>query len=104
MWRSFRYLRLRLKYCAGPFRIKTLRAAELNYPYEERGGFQGNERLERVFDICRTTIKLCSIEALMDTPFPTLQGQLREGAKLKQMGRSVMTPPPIAALDRIINF
>lgn len=69
IWRSFRYMRLRVKYCDAGLRIQALRAVEVNYPYEPRGRFSGNERMEKVFDICRTTIELCSIESLMDTPF-----------------------------------
>jgi len=69
VWRSFRYLRLRLKQCDTPLRINAIRAIEVNYPYENRGIYRGDKRMEKVFDICRTTLKLCSIESLMDTPF-----------------------------------
>jgi len=69
VWRAFRYLRLRVKYCEAVVRIRAVRALEVNYPYLERGIYHGDARLERVFEICRTTLKLCSIESLMDTPF-----------------------------------
>ena len=69
MWRSFRYLRLRLKHCETPLRVRAVRAIVVNYPYQDRGRFQGNERLEKIFDISRTTLKLCSIESVMDTPY-----------------------------------
>ena len=69
VWRSFRYLRLRVKYCEAGLRIKAVRAAEVKYPYEKVGQFQGDDRFERIFEICRNTLELCSIESLMDTPF-----------------------------------
>lgn len=69
IWRSFRYLRIRVKECQQGIKLKAVRAVEVKYPYENRGSFRGNERLEKVFDICRTTVELCSIESLMDTPF-----------------------------------
>lgn len=69
VWRSFRYLRLRLKGCEEGLLLKAARAVEVNYPYEDRGRFSGDLRLERIFGICRTTLRLCSIESLMDTPY-----------------------------------
>lgn len=69
VWRSFRYLRLRLKHCEQPLKVRAVRAIEVEYPYEARGLFRGDARLEKVFDICRTTLKLCSIESIMDTPY-----------------------------------
>jgi len=69
VWRSFRYLRLRLKHCESELKLRAARAIRIRYPYEYRGKFEGDTRMEKVFDICRTTIELCSIESLMDTPF-----------------------------------
>jgi alpha-L-rhamnosidase len=69
IWRSFRYLRLRVKNCETGLRMHAVRAIEVKYPYKMRGAYQGDERMERVFNICRTTLELCSIESLMDTPF-----------------------------------
>ncbi len=69
VWRSFRYLRLRVKYCEAGLRLRAIRAIEVNYPYTKRGAYRGTERLEKIFGICRTTLELCSIESLMDTPF-----------------------------------
>jgi hypothetical protein len=40
------------------------------YPFEERGSFQSDdEELNAIFDICRYTLRLCSNEFLMDTPW-----------------------------------
>ncbi len=68
-WRCFRYLKLRIKRAQAPVRLRTVRAIELTYPFEERGRFASNDQtLNGVFTICRNTLKLCSVEALMDTP------------------------------------
>lgn len=69
IWRSFRYLRVRLKNCETGLRLKAVRAIEATYPYTPRGAYRGDERLEKIFGICRTTIELCSLESLMDTPY-----------------------------------
>lgn len=69
VWRAFRYLRLRVKRCERGLNLHAVRAVEVRYPYEARGGFRGPARLEQIFAICRATIELCSIESLMDTPY-----------------------------------
>jgi len=74
-WKSFRYLKLRVRDCFEPVTVHYVRAAMSTYPYEERGRFDSaDERLNKVFDICRYTIRLCSHENLMDTPWRE-QGQ-----------------------------
>ena len=68
-WRSFRYVRLRLKYSESPVVFNDIRARELSYPYADRGAFESSrEELESIEGICRNTIRLCSVESLMDTP------------------------------------
>lgn len=69
VWRSFRYLRLRVKACEQGMKVKAARAVAVTYPYKASGHFAGDARLESVFKICRRTLELCSIESLMDTPF-----------------------------------
>jgi hypothetical protein len=69
VWRSFRYLRIRIKSCQQELRLQGIRAVEVKYPYEQRGAFCGDKRFEQIFAICRTTVELCSIESIMDTPF-----------------------------------
>jgi len=50
--------------------VRRVEAVVTTYPYEERGRFASqDDTLNRVFDICRYTIRLCSNEFLMDTPF-----------------------------------
>jgi len=62
VWRAFRYVRLRLKQCEVPLRVRAVRAIALRYPYAMRGAFKGMARLEGIFEMSRNTIELCSIE------------------------------------------
>jgi hypothetical protein len=74
-WRAFRYLKVRLRECPQGLALHYLRAVRTRYPFEERGAFASNdETLNGVFEISRETIRLCSIDQLMDTPW-------REGAQ-----------------------
>jgi alpha-L-rhamnosidase len=69
LWRSFRYIRLRLKYCEAPLTLRRADAIEVTYPFEKRGSFACDDpRLVDIHRICATTVDLCSIESLMDTP------------------------------------
>ncbi|MFW6154731.1 MAG: family 78 glycoside hydrolase catalytic domain [Planctomycetota bacterium] len=69
VWRSLRYLRVRVKNAETPVRVSAIRVVEVRYPFANRGGFAGDTGLEAVFALCRRTLELCSIESLMDTPF-----------------------------------
>ena len=69
-WKSFRYMKLRFRNCFEPVTVHFVRGIISTYPYEERGGFTSNDsELNAVFDISRETIRLCSNEFLMDTPW-----------------------------------
>jgi alpha-L-rhamnosidase len=69
-WKSFRYLKLRFRYCAAPVTVHSVQGVVTTYPYEERGRFSSDDAgLNAVFDICRATVRLCSNEFLMDTPW-----------------------------------
>lgn len=68
-WRCFRYVRLRLKQAEAPVALRALRVRELRYPLGDRGAFASQHgRLERIAAISRATLRLCSLESLMDTP------------------------------------
>ncbi len=74
-WRSFRYLKVRFKNFLRPSRIYRLDALEMAFPFREQGGFEsGDEMLNDTFRISRETVRLCSMENYMDTPW-------REGAQ-----------------------
>jgi len=74
-WKGFRYAKLRFWSCTKPVRIHSVKAVETTYPFEERGKFESSdERFNRVWEISRATLKLCSTEQLMDTPWRE-QGQ-----------------------------
>ncbi|MBM4081473.1 MAG: hypothetical protein FJ278_17350 [Planctomycetes bacterium] len=70
VWKSFRFLKLRFHAVNGPITVCSVRAQVSTYPYEERGLFQSSDAtLNAVWDISRYTLRLCSNEFLMDTPW-----------------------------------
>lgn len=74
-WKAFRFLKLRFRECAQPVTIHALQAEVTTYPFEERGRFKSaDETLNAVWDISRYTLRLCSNEFIMDTPWRE-QGQ-----------------------------
>ena len=69
-WKSFRYMKLRFRNCFEPVELHSVRGIISTYPYEEQGGFTSDDsELTSVFNISRETIRLCSNEFLMDTPW-----------------------------------
>ena len=69
-WKAFRYLKLRFRSCFRPVTIRSAQAVVTTYPYEARGAFHcGDETLNAVFEISRSTLRLCSNEFIMDTPW-----------------------------------
>ena len=66
-WKAFRYLKLRFTGCRQPVTIRSLRAEVTSYPFDERGRFTSDdETLNAVFDICRYTLRLGTVESIMD--------------------------------------
>ena len=69
-WESFRFIKLRFRDCFVPVTVHSAKVLKSTYPYEERGDFRsGLEQLNRLFEICRYTLRLCSHEFIMDTPW-----------------------------------
>ncbi len=69
-WKAFRYLKLRFRSCARPVTVRGVHAVVSTYPYKERGAFRSDDAtLNGVFAICRATVRLCSNDFLMDTPW-----------------------------------
>lgn len=70
-WKAFRYLRLRFIWHKGqPIKLHALRACVSTYPFQPRGNFTSpDEELSGIWGISRYTLRLCSNEFLMDTPF-----------------------------------
>jgi len=70
IWKGFRYVKLRLAATEKPLTIHRVKVRVCTYDYDERGGFESSDpTLNGVFDICRYTIRLCSRDFLMDTPW-----------------------------------
>ncbi|MGC9347320.1 MAG: family 78 glycoside hydrolase catalytic domain [Anaerolineae bacterium] len=69
-WKAFRYLKIRLRDAIEPVTIRSLKAIVSTYPYEERGSFDSDDAtLNAVWGISRYTLRLCSNEFIMDTPW-----------------------------------
>ncbi len=74
-WKGFRYVKLLFHSCFKKVILHSVKAIVSTYPYEEKGVFSSNdEMLNKVFDICKYTLHLCSNEFIMDTPWRE-QGQ-----------------------------
>ncbi len=69
-WESFRFVKLRFRDCFSPITVYSLHALRRTYPYQLRGSFKsGDDRLDKLFSICRHTLRLCSNDYIMDTPW-----------------------------------
>ncbi|MCX7804074.1 MAG: family 78 glycoside hydrolase catalytic domain [Planctomycetota bacterium] len=69
-WKAFRYLKIRIRDAREPVIVRRLEAELDEYPFEESGGFEsGDGTLNGVFRISRDTLRLCSHDCLMDTPW-----------------------------------
>lgn len=69
-WKAFRYLKLRFRHCPQPVTVRSVNAELSLYPYEERGAFDSTDgTLNRVFEICRNTVRLCSQDCLLADPW-----------------------------------
>ena len=70
IWRSFRYLKLRLHNCFEPVQIHAVRVRTHEYPFDQQGDFiSSGDRLTRTFEMCRNTIQLCCGDSMVDTPW-----------------------------------
>ncbi|MBD2848093.1 family 78 glycoside hydrolase catalytic domain [Paenibacillus sp. IB182496] len=69
-WKSFRYVKIMFRSCVAPVLVHRVQASVTEYPYEDRGEFHSNDStLNQVFEICRYTLRLCSNDSIMDTPW-----------------------------------
>ncbi|MBI4979140.1 MAG: family 78 glycoside hydrolase catalytic domain [Spirochaetes bacterium] len=73
-WKGFRYLKLRFRSCFTPVTV-MITALITEYPYDERGQFSsGDDIINRVFAMSKYTLRLCSNDSIVDTPWRE-QGQ-----------------------------
>lgn len=69
-WEGFRYLKLRFRDSFTPVTVHSVYVRKSTYPFQERGSFQsGMIQMDQLFEICRYTLRLCSHEFIMDTPW-----------------------------------
>ncbi|MFW5980932.1 MAG: family 78 glycoside hydrolase catalytic domain, partial [Halanaerobiaceae bacterium] len=74
-WKAFRYVKIQFHRCFQDVKIKSVKGVKSTYPYQEKGNFRSdNDKYNKLFDICRYTVRLCSNEFIMDTPWRE-QGQ-----------------------------
>lgn len=69
-WKSFRYVKLRFHKCVENIKVHKIAGILSVYPFENKGKFECSEEVyNKVFDMCRYTIRLCSKDYFMDTPW-----------------------------------
>ena len=74
-WLGFRFVKLRFRHCYEEAKVHDFKAIVSRFPFEERGAFEcDDDVLNRIWEISRATIRLCSNEFLTDTPWRE-QGQ-----------------------------
>lgn len=69
-WEAGRYLEITVRTAAGPLRIEDFHLELTGYPHDFTGCFtSSDERLERIVEISRRTLRMCSHETYMDCPY-----------------------------------
>ena len=71
LWkRAFRYVQLSIETADEELLIKEFKSEYSGYPYPELSTFKSDdERLNKIFDICIQTFRMCSGETYYDTPY-----------------------------------
>ena len=70
IWKGFRYVKLRMSKTEKPVVLNHVRTRVCTYDYTARGAFESDDAiLNRTFEISRYTLRLCSRDYLMDTPW-----------------------------------
>ena len=69
-WHCYRFIKLRLRDCYETGKIHNLRAITIRYPFQTIGKFAcQDDQLNAIWDISRTTLQLCCVDAIYDTPW-----------------------------------
>jgi alpha-L-rhamnosidase len=71
LWkRAFRYIELEIETGDNPLEIYSLSSEYSGYPYPEMATFKSDDTLlNRVFEMCQRTLRMCSGETYYDTPY-----------------------------------
>ncbi len=68
--RAFRYVMLEIETQDQPLEIISLQNEYSGYPYPQMANFScDDERLNKIFNMCLQTLRMCSGETYYDTPF-----------------------------------
>ncbi len=85
-WKAFRYLKIQLHNAFEEVRINSVKAIISTFPYKEKGQFSSSdEKMNKLFDICKYTVRLCSNEFIVDTPWRE-QGQFTGDVSMVTLG------------------
>lgn len=68
-WRAFRYLRLRLALAGSDVLIHAVRAIRVRTPMQREAEFTSGDGMNTIDQLCRRTIRLCSVDGIFDTPW-----------------------------------
>jgi len=69
-WEAGRYLEIIVRTAAEPLTVEDFHLELTGYPHEFSGCFSSSdERLERIVEISRRTLRMCSHETYMDCPY-----------------------------------
>lgn len=85
-WQAFRYVRLRVGRCWDDLTIHRLQAKDATAALTDRGTFEGAADLAKIETICRSTLRLSSVEAIVDTPWREAARWLGDGAAVTTGG------------------
>jgi len=71
LWqRAFRYVQLVIETKDSPLDIISLENEFSGYPYPEMATFTSNDpKLNKIFEMCQRTFRMCSSETYFDTPY-----------------------------------
>ncbi|MGL1894478.1 MAG: glycoside hydrolase family 78 protein [Spirochaetaceae bacterium] len=66
-WRQFRYVQISVRDLTGVLKIKKIHVMEQAYPFKSQGAFySSNKELNRLWDMTKKTIELCTSDNFMD--------------------------------------
>jgi len=71
LWfRTFRYLRLKIKTADEPLTLVDLSYESVAYPFEEVAKFDANDKtLDRIWNVGWRTLRLCAVDMFYDCPY-----------------------------------
>ncbi len=79
-WKGFRYMQLIFRELTEPLKLHAAGANYYRHPMQPAGAFEcSDERMARIWQVGAYTQQLCTVDALMDTPWREQQQWLGDG-------------------------